>query len=318
MAVKSKPPDPNSDHLGKSQGLAPLVRQAAADPARRAGLTCVLVCLGMFACIFWDNLGHFYYVWTTDENYSHGFLVPLISLYFANRIAASAVISIRGGAWFGTLLLVIALVLRLVTIPLPIPFFSDVAFLIGLTGLFTLMMGTTALKYYWFAFFFLIFMVPLPIALYSKIASPLQLFASRVASALMNASGVPVLCEGNKMTFPGGLQLFVAEACSGMRQLTGFLALTTAMAYLTKQAVWYRIVIVISALPIALSANIARVMLTGYIMHFVNPQFALGTYHTLEGLLMMTFGLLTLQAECCALDQLCQFKLTRSRSPKPT
>jgi exosortase len=115
-----------------------------------------------------------------------------------------------------------------------------------------------------------------------------------------------VLCEGNKMTLPGGLQMFVAEACSGMRQLTGFLALTTAVAYWTTRPAWYRVVIVVSALPIALSANIARVMLTGYIMHFVNPEFALGTYHTLEGLLMMGFGLLMLQVECWVLDQIWQ------------
>jgi exosortase/archaeosortase family protein len=57
-------------------------------------------------------------------------------------------------------------------------------------------------------------------------------------------------------------------------------------------------------LPIALSANIARVMLTGYIMHFVNPRFALGTYHTIEGLLMMGFGLLLLHFECTILDQI--------------
>ena len=111
------------------------------------------------------------------------------------------------------------------------------------------------------------------------------------------------------MTLPGGLQMFVAEACSGMRQLTGFLALTTAVAYWTTRPVWYRVVIVISALPIALSANIARVMLTGYIMHFVNPQFAMGTYHTIEGLLLMAFGLLLLQAECWVLDQVCQIKM---------
>ena len=215
------------------------------------------------------------------------------------------------GTWLGSLLLVVALAVRLVTIPLPIPFLGDLAFLIGLTGLFTVIMGATALKRYWFAFFFLVFMVPLPIALYSKIASPLQLFASRVASTVMNATGVPVLCEGNKMTLPGGLQMFVAEACSGMRQLTGFLALTTAVAYWTTRPAWYRVVIVISALPIALSANIARVMLTGYIMHFVNPQFALGTYHTLEGLLMMGFGLLLLQAECWVLDQVWQLLLAR-------
>ena len=163
-------------------------------------------------------------------------------------------------------------------------------------------------------------MVPLPIALYSKIASPLQLLASRVASTVMNATGVPVLCEGNKMTLPGGLQMFVAEACSGMRQLTGFLALTTAVAYLTTRPVWYRVVIMISALPIALSANIARVMLTGYIMHFVNPQFALGTYHTLEGLLMMGFGLLLLHCECCAPgSHLSDGRQRRdAEAPKPT
>ncbi len=230
--------------------------------------------------LFWNNLGHFYYAWTTDENYSHGFLVPLISLYFASQVARGGPVPVRGGQWVGSLLLIVALLGRLVTIPLPIPFLGDIAFLIGLAGLFTLLCGTAALRRYWFGFFFLIFMVPLPIALYSKIASPLQLLASRVASTVMNATGVPVLCEGNRMTLPGGLQMFVAEACSGMRQLTGFLALTTAVAYLTTRPVWYRVIIVISALPIALSANIARVMLTGYIMHFINPQFALGTYHT--------------------------------------
>jgi exosortase len=310
MAAKSKQWVRKTDRPGNHYSLATLVSTAAADSTQRASFLCGLVCLGMFARIFWDNLGHFYYAWTTDENYSHGFLVPLISLYFANRVASSGPIPIRGGTWLGSSLLFVSLVLRLLTIPLPIPFLSDVALLIGLTGLFTIMMGATALKRYWFAFFFLVFMVPLPIALYSKIASPLQLFASRVASALMTATGVPVLCEGNKMTLPGGIQMFVAEACSGMRQLTGFLALTAAVAYWTKRPPWYRVVIVISALPIALSANIARVMLTGFIMHFVNPEFALGTYHTIEGLLMMAFGLLLLQAQCWLLDQVCQITVS--------
>ena len=311
MAAKSQAPETKPDDPGKHCGLATLISRAATDPDQRVAFFCGLVCLGLFVRVFWDNLGHFYYAWTTDENYSHGFLVPLISLYFANRVAARGSVPIRGGAWVGSLLLVASLALRLITIPLPIPFLSDVALLIGLTGVFTLIVGATALKRYWFAFFFLVFMVPLPIALYSKIASPLQLFASRVASALLNATGLPVLCEGNKMTLPGGLQMFVAEACSGMRQLTGFLALTTAVAYWTTRPPWYRVVIMVSALPIALSANIARVMLTGYIMHFVNPQFALGTYHTLEGLLMMGFGLLMLQAECWVLDQLWQLLLAR-------
>jgi exosortase len=278
------------------------------DPEKRLYWAGVVVCIGLFTRLFWNNLGHFYYAWTTDENYSHGFLVPMISLYFAAQVARGGpgVESKRGGRWLGSLLLVFALLMRLLTIPLPIPFLGDIAFLVGLAGLFTLLSGTTGLKRYWFSFFFLIFMVPLPVALYSKIASPLQLLASRVASTAMNATGVPVLCEGNRMTLPGGLQLFVAEACSGMRQLTGFLALTTAVAYLTTRPVWYRVIIIVAALPIALSANIARVMLTGYIMHFVNPQFALGTYHILEGLLMMGFGLFLLHCLCSILDHIYQ------------
>ena len=294
-----------------SWGLYRLLSRDMGDPGQRQ-FWCGALCLHRIIHAFvLEQPRHFYYAWTTDENYSHGFLVPLISLYFANLVARGGPVPIRGGQWVGSSAARVALLGRLVTIPLPIPFLGDIAFLIGLAGLFTLLCGTTALRRYWFGFFFLIFMVPLPVALYSKIASPLQLLASRVASTVMNATGVPVLCEGNRMTLPGGLQMFVAEACSGMRQLTGFLALTTAVAYLTTRPVWYRVIIMISALPIALSANIARVMLTGYIMHFVNPQFALGTYHTLEGLLMMGFGLLLLHCECCILDQIFQMVARR-------
>jgi exosortase len=305
MVLKTEEPTTTPLSGEEPWSLIKLISRDLTDPRQRTFWGGVLACIGLFACIFWKNLVHFHYAWTTDENYSHGFLVPLICLYFASQVAREGPVPIRAGLWPGSLLLVVALMGQLVTVPLPIPFLGDVAFLIGLAGLFTLICGTAALKRYWFSFFFLIFMVPLPVALYAKIASPLQLLASKVASTVMNATGVPVLCEGNKMTLPGGLQMFVAEACSGMRQLTGFLALTTAVAYLTTRPMWYRVVIMISALPIALSANIARVMLTGYIMHFVNPQFALGTYHTLEGLLMMGFGLLLLHCECLVLDHIC-------------
>ena len=230
--------------------------------------------------------------------------MPLIALYFADQAARRGPVPVRGGCWLGGAMLAVSVMVRLVMIPLPIPFLGQLAFLLGLAGIFGLLFGIDGAQRYWFAFTFLVFMVPLPIAVYSQMASPLQLLASRVASTVMNATGVPVLCEGNHMTLPGGLQLFVAEACSGMRQLTGFLALTTAVAYLSSRPAWYRAVIIGSAVPIALTANITRVVLTGYIMHFSNPEFAMGTFHTVEGLLMMGFGLLLLQVECWILDRL--------------
>ncbi len=273
----------------------------------------IVLCLALFVRLFWDSFGHFYYHWTNDENYSHGFLVPLISLYFASQVYRRGAVAIRGGTGLGCLLFGVALGVRLFTVVVPIPFVADLALLIAMAGLFAILFGRLALRRYWFAFFFLIFMIPLPVALYSRIASPLQLLASRVAATVINACGVPVLREGNKMTLPGGTQLFVAEACSGVRQLTGFLALTTAVAYLSTRPVWYRVVVILSAFPIALSANIARVVLTGFVMHFLNPQYASGAFHTLEGLLMMGFGLLLLNLECWVLQQV--IAANRPREP---
>jgi exosortase len=112
------------------------------------------------------------------------------------------------------------------------------------------------------------------------------------------------------MTLPGGVHMFVAEACSGMRQLTGFLALTTAVAYLSGRGPWYRLTLVLSAVPIAMTANVVRVVVTGVIMDRFDPKYASGTFHTLEGLLMMGLGLAILGAECWLLD-----RLAPSRSP---
>ncbi|AMV35805.1 exosortase/archaeosortase family protein [Planctomyces sp. SH-PL62] len=284
-------------------------RRWAGDPDNRPTVLGVVACLAIFALLFQESLGHFYYAWTTDDNYSHGFLVPLLSLYFASQVYRRegwpAAPEGRSGVWLGGVLLGGALLVHLLTIPLPIPFLGDLALLAGLAGGFTILAGAAALRRFWFVFSFLIFMVPLPIALYSRIASPLQLMASRVASSFMNATGVPVLCEGNRMTLPGGVQMFVAEACSGMRQLTGFLALAAAVAYLTRRPRWYKAVVVLSALPIALFANTTRVVVTGYIMHYVNPAYAEGAYHTLEGILLMSLGLLLLNSVCVLMDLFC-------------
>jgi exosortase len=284
--------------------LLSFFRRSMAQPADRPVWLGALGCTALFLLLFRDVLWHFYYAWTTDENYSHGFLVPLIAAYFADQAARRGPVPVRGGGAIGGAMLALSVLIRLVTIPLPISFVGQVAFIMGLTGIFGLMFGASALRRYWFAFTFLVFMVPLPVAVYSRLASPLQLLASQVAATVMNATGVPVLREGNHLTLPGGIQLFVAEACSGMRQLTGFLALTTAVAYLSRRSAWYRAVIIVSAVPIALTANITRVLLTGYIMHLFTPEYALGTFHTVEGLLMMGFGLLLLNLECWVLDQI--------------
>ena len=259
-------------------------------------------CLAMLAGVFWTTLVHFVQVWSTDDNYSHGFLVPLISLYFADVAMRKGPIARSGGLGLGLFLLCFGILTKLATIAVPIGIFGDLAFLAALAGVCSLLLGASGLKRFSFAIGFLIFMIPLPVALYTAVANPLQLMVSHVSSNLLNGFGIPVLREGNSMTLPGGVKMFVAEACSGLRQLTGFLALTTATAHLSSRPVWQKLIMLSSAIPVAMFANIVRVLCTGLIMHWINPQYASGSYHTLEGLLMMGLGLAILGLESSALN----------------
>jgi exosortase len=317
MATTPEEPPPSLPPArGKSAPpLIALLTAAMSRPDGRATLLGALLGAGFLTAIFWTNLRHFLLSWSTDENYSHGFLVPLISLYFVNQAARRGPVRVRGGAVLGSALLVMALSAKLTTGVIAFGTLGDLALVLAIAGLCALLAGVEALRRYWFAIGFLLFMIPLPVALYALIASPLQLMVSQVASIVLNATGVPVLTEGNMMTLPGGVQMFVAEACSGMRQLTGFLALTAAVAYLSSRPLWYRGAVVASAVPIAMTANVARVTLTGYIMYYVNPHYASGTYHTLEGLLMLGLGLSLLRAECWVLDLL--FDSSDSPNPVP-
>lgn len=269
---------------------------------RLFGLFGSCIVLGL---LYRENLKHFTFVWSNDDNYSHGWLVPPLALYFANL--AAGVKTKNQAIPYSGLLLGLGLILaglagRLISVFLPVGLVADGSLVICLAGVVCLVYGRQTLRKYLFAIGFLVFMIPLPVALYTMLANPLQLVVSRAASVIMNAAGVPVLCEGNMMTLPGGIKMFVAEACSGMRQLTGFLALTAAVAYLSGRPFWYRLVLVASAIPVAMVANIARVIVTGLIMYFVDPNYAKGAWHTVEGMLLMFGGLALLQLEMVLLN----------------
>lgn len=286
---------------------APLIAMARAawgDADGRVVLAGAAAALALLAAMFRSNILHFVFIWATDENYSHGFLVPLIALYFANEAARRGPVPHADGTRLGLALIAASILGRLATVVVPVGIIGDLSLLLGLAGAVAMLWGRGALRRFGFALGFLAFMIPLPVALYAQIATPLQLAVSRVASALLNLSGIPALCEGNMITLPGDNKMFVAEACSGMRQLTGFLALTTAWAYLVARPAWYRAVLVVSSIPIAMTANVVRVTLTGAVTYHVDPRFASGAFHTAEGLLMMAFGLVMLYGGCSLLDRL--------------
>ena len=314
MATVPIPAERTPSPSRPSPPLLELVRSAWEDPSRRASVIGAIGAVGLLGVLFWQNILHFLMVWGLDENYSHGFLVPLISLYFANEAAKKGPVPIRSGVWLGSFLITLALAIKLATIVIPFPVASDYGLLLALAGTCAVLAGTSALKRYWFAFFFLGFMVPLPVALYSMIANPLQLLVSQMSTSMLNVIGIPALCEGNMITLPGDNQLFVAEACSGMRQLTGFLALTTAWTYLSARPPWNRAMLILSSIPIAMTANVVRVMITGMITYCLDPKYASGAFHTVEGLAMMGLGLLMLSTFSWTLDQISSLGRQKDRA----
>jgi exosortase len=275
-----------------------LASRHCAGFADRGTLLAGALCLILLGLLFSNSLAHMVWTWWSDENYSHGFLVPLISGYFAYLASREGALPCSGGIAAGIILLSVCVFGRLVTCVVPIGVLSDFSMLAGLAGALSMLLGREALRRYAFPLVFLLFMIPLPIALYTAIASPLQHLVSRMGTRLLNLAGIPVLCHGNMMTLPGDVQLFVAEACSGMRQLTGFLALTTAVAWLARRPLWMRLILVCSSIPIAITANVLRVSLTAWLAYAVDPELANGQFHTVEGLLMMGVGLGLLWAEC--------------------
>lgn len=243
--------------------------------------------------------------WSEDPNYSHGFLVPIVSLYLAMQALAKPVTSPSqsGGHWLGGLLIGIGLALGLFTVLVPSLIVGSAGMLVAGSGLIVLLGGAHRWRQLRGAMFFLIFMVPLPAALYSMIAFPLQLFVSNVSAVGLQILGTPVLRDGNLIHLPGQT-MHVAEACSGLRQLTAFIAICTCAALLMVRPMWYRIAVFVSSIPIAVVINVVRVMLTGLVLHYGDPSWTQGSLHTLEGLIMVAMGLGLLRLEVVVLDWL--------------
>ena len=231
--------------------------------------------------------------WYTDPDYSHGFLVPLLALYFLWErrrqlltLPVTPNIAGIGLLGFGLLMLVLGSVGAEL-------YLQRTSVIVVIAGLVLLLLGSASLRMLAFPIAFLLFMVPLPAIVVNAIAFPLQLFAAKTAAFCLFNFGIPVLREGNVIVL-AGTTLEVAEACSGIRSLQALLALGTVYAYFTQSVMWKRWVLVLLSIPIAIVANAFRVSGTGILAHYRGAQAAEGFYHTFSGWLifLVAFALL--------------------------
>jgi len=235
--------------------------------------------------------------WASDDNYSHGFFVVPLALYFAwERRQALSRAPLRP-SFFGLLLLASSLLILLAGRLGAELFLTRVSLIGVLGGIVLFVWGRDHFRILFFPLAFLILMIPLPAIIFNQIAFPLQLLASRAGETVLNLAGIPVLREGNVLQLPTR-PLEVAEACSGIRSLVSLLTLAIVLGYFAEQRTGRRVLIALSAVPIAILANAARVAGTGLASELISPAAAEGFFHTFSGWLMFVVafaGLLAVQ-----------------------
>jgi exosortase len=247
--------------------------------------------------VYWPTLAELAGRWGSESQYSHGYLVPLFALYLL--WARRGLISERRSpepAWWGLVLLLGALGLRFAGVYLYFEWLAAVSLLPCLAGLALLSGGRPALRWCWPAVAFLVFMIPLPHRLEVALAHPLQRLATVVSTYALELLGFVAYAEGNVIRL-GEVRLGVVEACSGLSMLLNFFALATAVVLLRPRPPLERGVIVLSAVPIALFANVLRILATAVLHKTAGGELADLVFHDLAGWLMMPLALGLLWAE---------------------
>ncbi len=290
-----------ADQGGGKEGSAKWIEQNSDQVVPLAILVgLLLVLIG----VYWNALDYRGAMWFWENpKYSHGWLVPLFTviLLWMRFEPFGEVTQAARGAGLG--ILVASLGMRLFATYYSYRVPEMYTFVPAVAGVFLLVGGWKTVRWAWPAVGFLIFMFPLPSFLDAGLLAPLQRLATMASTYVLQTIGIPTYNEGNRIVI-GEIQLGVVEACSGLRMLTIFVALAVAMTLVTDRPWWERIVIICSAVPIALIVNVVRITVTGILHLTTGAELADLVFHDLAGWFMMPMALGMLYVEFQILSHL--------------
>jgi exosortase len=255
-----------------------------------ANLVYVLLLLAALAGLYSPVLTYLAHDWATNDNYSHGFFIPLISGYMVYAMWPELRrIPVRPTNW--GLLLVGAGLGQLYIAKVGTEYFLQrTSLILVLLGMVLFLWGRGLTKKLLLPIGYLLFMVPIPAIIWNKIAFPMQLFSSAVTERVIQAIGIPVFREGNVLHLTQ-TTLEVVDACSGLRSLTTMFALAAALAWFSDCINWKKWLLFFTAAPVAIFANIVRLTLTAGLASIYGEKVAQGFLHDFSGLFTFVFGL---------------------------
>ncbi len=246
-----------------------------------------------FLLLYWDILTHLTQDWMTNDNYSHGFLIPFITGYMIwqkkDELAGFPVRPSNTGLLF----LLAGMGLFVIGTVGAEQFMMRFSMIVTLFGIILYFTGWPITRKISVPIAYLIFMIPLPAIIWNKIAFPLQLFAARLTARTVEVMGIPILREGNVLHL-ANTSLEVVDACSGLRSLTSLLALSGAFAYIATLRTVSKWILFFSAIPIAVAVNILRLTVTAFMARYMGAQAAQGFLHEASGILVFVFAFIFL------------------------
>jgi exosortase len=281
---------------------------------RRSSIVGLVLIGAVVVTTNFSTLEHLAGRWSREPDYSHGFLVPLISafLLWHRRGMVKTAPDVARGRWLGVLLLVVSAIFRLWAVYADFILLEAVALVACIAGVIGLIGGFWTLRWAWPAILFLFFMIPLPGAIAGRLSGPLQHLATVCSTYTLQTLGMPAIATGNVILLSNGT-IGVAEACNGLRMLMMFGAATTAAAILLKVSTWEKLCVLISAPAIAIAANTFRIAATGVAQELAGPHLAERIFHDLAGWIMMPLAMLLLGIEVVLLSKL--FPMESERPP---
>ncbi len=227
-----------------------------------------------------------------DDNYSHGLLIPFLSLYFV-RQRWSVIKEVICRIYFPAMALILAALSLFILGHVGSEFFTQrLSFILLLYGCVFFLGGKALEKQLRLPILILFFAVPLPYILYNSVAFPLKLLASRLAVTLIALTGRPVFADGNVIHLTN-TTLEVVDACSGIRSLMTLFTLAFFLSYFFADRFWKRTLIFLITLPVTIAANAVRVSATAVLASY-NPAWGEGFRHELTGWLVfcLSFAIL--------------------------
>ncbi len=230
----------------------------------------------------WDALLYTLKQWSVREEYSHGYLIPFISLYLVylnrNRLLATPV---RPSAW-GLGVILLALLIIILGELSSLFILIEYAFVLALAGIIITHYGWKVFAVLAVPVLYLLFMFPLPVFVLNNLSEKLQLISSSLGVAFIRACNISVFLEGNVIDL-GSYKLQVAEACSGLNYLFPLMSLAFLCAYLYKGPFWQKTIIFLSSIPITIAMNSFRVGVIGVMVEYWGIAMAEGFLHAFEG-----------------------------------